>query len=284
MKARWGLVLLPSFLVSMALLIGSQYVFLSNSFYRDLRLGRIGPDFTWMNYTRFFSDSFYLDTLYLTIEVSAVATAFTLVAGYPVAYLIARLRSRFGMVMLAAIVLSSLISIVIKVLGIIVIFAADGPINTALIWLGVLNRPFSILGNTTGVVIGLMHFTLGFGVLLLYSVISTIPRSLEDAASIHGASRPRVFWRVILPLSLPGIIAGGLIMFNLCMGVFVSAAILGSGKVLTLPVLIQRTIILENRYAMGATLAAVLLVSALLVNLISVLVLTHFRATRRAVT
>lgn len=283
MKARWGLVLLPSFLISMALLAGSQYVFLSNSFYRDLRLGRIGPDFTWINYTRFFSDPFYLDTLYLTIEVSALATAFTLVAGYPVAYLIARLRSRFGMVMLAAIVLSSLISIVIKVLGIIVIFAADGPINTALIWLGLLNRPFSILGNTTGVVIGLMHFTLGFGVLLLYSVISTIPRSLEDAAAIHGASRPRVFWRVILPLSLPGVIAGGLIMFNLCMGVFVSAAILGSGKVLTLPVLIQRTIILENRYAMGATLAAVLLVSALLVNLISALVLMRFRVTRRAV-
>jgi putative spermidine/putrescine transport system permease protein len=132
-------------------------------------------------------------------------------------------------------------------------------------------------------VIGLMHFTLGFGVLLLYSVISTIPRSLEDAAAIHGASRPRVFWRVVLPLSLPGAIAGGLIMFNLCMGVFVSAAILGSGKVLTLPVLIQRTIILENRYAMGAALAAVLLVGALLINLISVLVLMRFRATRRAV-
>jgi putative spermidine/putrescine transport system permease protein len=283
MKTRWGLVLLPSFLISMALLVGSQYVFLSNSFYRDLRLGRIGPDFTWINYARFFSDSFYLDTLYLTIEVSALATAFTLVAGYPVAYLIARLRSRLGMAMLAAIVLSSLISIVIKVLGIIVIFAADGPINTALIRLGALDRPFSILGNTAGVVIGLMHFTLGFGVLLLYSVISTIPRSLEDAAAIHGASRPRVFWRVILPLSLPGVIAGGLIMFNLCMGVFVSAAILGSGKVLTLPVLIQRTIILENRYAMGATLAAVLLVSALLVNLISALVLMRFRVTRRAV-
>ena len=283
MKTRWGLVLLPSFLVSMALLVGSQYVFISNSFYRDLRLGRIGPDFTWINYARFFSDSFYLDTLYLTIEVSALATAFTLIAGYPVAYLIARLRSRLGMAMLAAIVLSSLISIVIKVLGIIVIFAADGPINTALIRLGALDRPFSILGNTAGVVIGLMHFTLGFGVLLLYSVISTIPRSLEDAAAIHGASRPRVFWRVILPLSLPGVIAGGLIMFNLCMGVFVSAAILGSGKVLTLPVLIQRTIILENRYAMGATLAAVLLVSALLVNLISALVLMRFRVTRRAV-
>ncbi|MBM3572306.1 MAG: ABC transporter permease [Alphaproteobacteria bacterium] len=283
MKARWGLVLLPSFIVSMFLLIGSQYVFLSNSFYRDLRLGRIGPDFTWLNYIRFFSDKFYLDTLYLTIEVSAIATLFTLLAGYPVAYLIARMRSRFAMVMLAAVVLSSLISIVIKVLGIIVIFAGDGPINSALLWLGILDKPFSILGNISGVVIGLMHFTLGFGVLLLYSVIRTIPRSLEEAAQLHGASRPRMFWRVILPLSLPGVIAGGLIMFNLCMGVFVSAAILGSGKVLTLPVLIQRTIILENKYAMGATLAAILLVSALLVNLLSVLILTRFRASKRAI-
>ena len=76
-----------------------------------------------------------------------------------------------------------------------------------------------------------MHFTLGFGVLLLYSIIQTIPSSLESAAQIHGASRWRVYYRVIFPLSLPGITAMLLMVFNMCMGAFTSAALLGGGKV-----------------------------------------------------
>jgi putative spermidine/putrescine transport system permease protein len=283
MHARWGLVLVPPLLVSLVLLIGSQYVFLRDSFFRDLRLGRVGTDFSWANYIRFFENEFFRDSLLLTLKLSALAALLTLIASYPVAYLVARMRSRFAMVMMAAIVLSSMVSIVIKVLGIIIIFAADGPINRLLFALGAIVQPFTIIGKESGVVIGLMHFTIGFAVLLLYGVIRTIPRSLEEAARIHGASAARVFWRVLLPLSLPGVIAGGLIIFNLCMGVFVSAALLGGGKVLTLPVMIQRTIILETRYAMGATLAAILLAVALAVNLLSALILVRSNATKAVV-
>jgi putative spermidine/putrescine transport system permease protein len=142
----------------------------------------------------------------------------------------------------------------------------------------------TVLGSVAGVVVGLMHYTLGFGVLLLFSVIQTIPRSLEEAAAIHGAGRWRVFQRIVIPLSVPGVAVMSLMVFNLCMGAFTSAAVLGKGAVLTLPVLIWRTILLEIRYGMGGALAALLLVSVLLINLASVLVITRFRAGRLLVT
>ena len=174
------------------------------------------------------------------------------------------------MILLAGIVVATFVTIVIKVFGLIIIFSADGLINQALMALHIVDRPYTIIGNQTGVVVGLMHFTLGFGVLLLYSVIQTIPRSLEDAAQIHGASRWRMHLRVLLPLSLPGVTVGSLMMFNMCMGAFTSAALLGGGRVFTLPVLIQRTVMMEIKYSMAGTLAAVLLVTVLLINLLSI--------------
>jgi putative spermidine/putrescine transport system permease protein len=184
------------------------------------------------------------------------------------------------MILLAGIVVATFVTIVIKVFGLIIIFSADGLINQALMGLGVIDRPYTIIGSQTGVVIGLMHFTLGFGVLLLYSVIQTIPKSFEDAAQIHGASRWRMHLRVLLPLSLPGITVGALMMFNMCMGAFTSAALLGGGRVFTLPVLIQRTVMMEIKYSMAGTLAAVLLITVLLINLLSIYLIHRLKSAR----
>ena len=284
MRARWDLILLPSLLIVLALLVASQYVFLKGSLFRDLGLGRIGEDLELANYVRFFTDPFYLRVLWVTTKVSLLATLFTLLLGYPLAYVIARMRSRWAMVLLAGVVVTTFVTIVIKVFGIIIIFSAQGPLNQFLLGAGIVDRPYSIMGTQTGVVVGLMHFTLGFGVLLLYSVIQTIPRSLEEAAQIHGSSRLRVFWRVVFPLSLPGVTVGALMIFNMCMGAFTSAALLGSGKVFTLPVLIQRTVMMEVKYSMAATQAAVLLFAVLLINLLSVYLLRRFRTARLVVT
>ena len=280
MKARWDLLLLPSFIITFVLIAASQYVFLKGSFYKDLGLGRVSDIAEFTNYVRFFSDSFYLNTLWITIKTSGLATLFTLLLGFPVAYLIARMRSRWAMILLAGIVVATFVTIVIKVFGLIIIFSADGWLNKILMGVGIVDKPYTIIGNQTGVVVGLMHFTLGFGVLLLYSVIQTIPRSLEDAAQIHGASRWRVHWRVLLPLSLPGVTVGALMVFNMCMGAFTSAALLGGGRVFTLPVLIQRTVMMEIKYAMSGTLAAVLLVSVILINLFSIFLLRRFKAAK----
>ena len=175
-------------------------------------------------------------------------------------------------------------TIVIKVLGLIIIFGSDGALNRTLMGLGLIDEPLQIVGNIYGVVVGLMHYVLGFMVLMLFSVIQTIPRSLEEAALIHGASPYRMFMRVVFPLSLPGVVTGALIIFNLCMGAFVSAALLGGGKVLTLPVVIERTIVLDIEYAMGGTLSAILLISVILINVLSVWLLNRFRKARLVIT
>jgi putative spermidine/putrescine transport system permease protein len=117
-------------------------------------------------------------------------------------------------------------------------------------------------------------------ILILYSVIQAIPRSLEDAAEIHGATRWRVMWRVVMPMSLPGVVGGGLIVFNLAMGAFTSAALLGGGRVLTIPVVIQQAILVETRYAMAGALSAVLLIAVMAINLLSVLAVARLKPAR----
>jgi putative spermidine/putrescine transport system permease protein len=276
MKARWHFVLVPSLLLTLFLLLSSQIAFLRGSFFKDLRLGRLGTDLTVENYVRFFTDSLYLDSLLLTIRLSATVAILTLAIGYPVAYILARMRSRWSLALLAAIIAASFITIVIKVLGLIIIFSSGGTLNRFLLGTGLLERPLTIMGEPSGVVVGLMHFTMGFAVLLLYGVIRTIPRSLEEAAEIHGAPRWRVFLRIVVPLSLPGIVVTALIVFNLCMGAFTSAALIGGGKVFTLPVLIQQTVIMQTRYAMGATVSAILMTATLLINGLSVLIMARF--------
>lgn len=280
MHTRWEYLLIPSFVVSFVLLAASQLTFLRGSLAADMGLGNLSKTLGWGNYQTLFTDEFYLRSLWLTVKVSAIATVCTLLMSFPVAYVIARMRSRWAMVMLAGVVVSSFVTIVIKVYGLIVIFSADGGFNKLMVAIGLLDKPYTIIGNATGVVVGLMQFTMGFAVLLLYSVVRTIPTSLEEAAAVHGASRPRVFWRVILPLSLPGVIVGALMMFNMCMGAFTSASLLGGGRVFTLPVLIQRAVIVETKYGMGATLAAVLLVSVILINVVSVFLVRRLRAAR----
>ncbi len=278
MYVRWWLLLIPPFVISFTLVAASQFVFLESSFFKDLGLGRIGDEFVLDNYVQFVTDSFFLRALWVTIKTSGLAALFTLILGFPVAYMIARMRSQWAMILLAGIVISTFITIVIKVYGLIVIFSANGMFNQALLGSGLASRPFSIFGNTSGVVIGLMHFTLGFGVLLLYSIVQTIPKSLEDAAQIHGAKRWRVYYRVIFPLALPGITAMLLMVFNMCMGAFTSAALLGGGRVFTLPVLIQRTVMMDIKYSLGATIAAVLLVSVIAINILSIFLVRRMRA------
>jgi len=280
MSNRWGLWLIGPFLLGFTLLVGSQFMFLKASFFADLGFGKVSTTLDFSNYVRIVTDRYFLRTLWLTTWISAIVAALCIVVGFPIAHVLARLRSRWTTVMLSAIVLTSFITIVIQIFGLIIIFRADGPVNRILLATGIVGQPFSLVGSVGGVVVGLVYSAFGFAVMLMYSVARTIPVSLDEAAAIHGASRLRIFRRIILPLSLPGLIVGFLTVFNLCMGAFTSAALLGGGRILTLPVLIQRTMLLDVKYGMAGALAAVLLVSVVVLNLLSVAILKRFRAAR----
>jgi putative spermidine/putrescine transport system permease protein len=165
----------------------------------------------------------------------------------------------------------------VKIVGLLLIFSSSGPLNRALAWIGAIAEPVSIVGNVPGVILGLIYYTLGFAILLFYSIVVTVSRSLEEAAEVHGASRFGVFTQVVLPLCLPGVAAGALMIFNVNMGGFSSTALIGAGKILTLPIVIQRTVILESNYGLGAALAVLLLLVTLAINAVAIALLARAR-------
>jgi putative spermidine/putrescine transport system permease protein len=277
MRARWELALVPSLLISAALLIASQALFLTGSLHRDLGMGRFDQALGLDNFVEIFGDSYYLHSFLLSVTMSAAATVATIVVAFPTAYFIARMQSRLSALLLAAVIASSFVTIVIKVLGLLLIFASNGPLNRLLEWLGLIHEPVTVLGTWPGVILGLMYYTLGFAVLLFYSIVVTVPRSWEEAAEIHGASRWQVMRRVVLPLCLPGLAAGALIVFNVSMGGFSSTALLGAGKVLTVPILIQRTVLLETDYGLGAAISILLLLAVLAINTASAALVARTR-------
>jgi putative spermidine/putrescine transport system permease protein len=271
MNARWHWLLLPPLLVMTVLLAGSQAAFLSASFYRDMGHGLQASHPSLANYARMVGDPFYWEVLRTSVVLSAAASVWVVGLGFPTAYVLARSRSRWAPAMLALILLSAFVSIAIKIYGLMIIFAGDGLLNRILMAAGLTSGPVTVIGTRFGVVLGLSYFSFGFAVMLLYSVVLTIPRSLEEAASVHGASRPRTLWRVVVPLAAPGLTTAFLTVFNLCMGAFTSAALLGGGRVLTLPVLIERSILADLRYGLGGALATLLMVVVLIVNLLPAL-------------
>ncbi|NBT53510.1 MAG: ABC transporter permease [Betaproteobacteria bacterium] len=274
---RWGQLLALPLLVSGLLLLGSQFVFLKQSIYIDLPFGKIASDWSFANFRRIATDPFYLRTLWLTTWISAAVAGLCVILGFPIAKTLARLQSRWATLLLSLIVLTSFITTVIQIFGLLILFRGDGLINQMLMGLGLIQQPFTLIGTSAGVVLGLVYASFGFSVMLMYGIVRTIPVSLEEAAAIHGASRLRVFRKVLLPLCLPGLVVGFLTIFNTSMGAFTSAALLGGGRVITLPVLIQRTMLLDVKYGMAAALAALLLAFVVILNLASVMVLRRLR-------
>ena len=273
MKASWGWFLVVPLLLCVALLAGTQYAFLEKSFFRELGLGLTGPPVGFDNFIAVWRTPFYRDAIQTTVAVAAAATAGCILCAYPLAYTIARLQSKWSLAMLTAVLLASLVTAPIKVLGLIIIFGKESGFNKMLMWLGAIDQPITILGTRLGVVVGLIYYSLAFAVLLLYSVIRTISVSLEEAAAAQGCGRWRTLWRVVLPLSAPGLIAVALTVFNLSMGAFAAAALMGAGRVPTLPVVIYQTIFIETKYATASALAMILLALVLLVNVFSVVLL-----------
>jgi putative spermidine/putrescine transport system permease protein len=277
MKARWELVLLPPLVLSLLLLLAPQLVFLKGSLQRDAGLGQLAPGLTLENFREILTDTYFLSSLWLSIQVSTIATVITLLIAFPAAYVIARTGGRLSIILIAAVVVSSFLTIVVKIVGLLLIFSSSGPLNRALAWIGAIAEPVSIVGNVPGVILGLIYYTLGFAILLFYSIVVTVSRSLEEAAEVHGASRFGVFTQVVLPLCLPGVAAGALMIFNVNMGGFSSTALIGAGKILTLPIVIQRTVILESNYGLGAALAALLLLVTLAINALAIVLLARAR-------
>jgi len=255
--------------VSALLFLVPQFFFVRQSFYESLGMGVTGDKLTIVTYVAILTDRFYLDAFGRTLVLSAAATAIGLSVALPTAYCLARMNSRVVRRLIVLLLISSFVSIVVKVLGLTLLLGSSGPVPAILRFLTAGVWSASLLHNATAVVIGLVQYTLPLLVMLLFGVIQNIPRSLEDAALVHGASDWRLARRVLLPLALPGTLTAGLISFNMNMGAFTSAVLLGGGNVLTVPVLIQRKIVQELDYPSAAALSVLLTLLVALINLLT---------------
>jgi putative spermidine/putrescine transport system permease protein len=220
--------------------------------------------FTWRHYNRLVESDLYFDALVATMRIGAITTIIALLIGYPLAHWMARMHSRVGHALLLMAVIAPLLTgIVVRTFAWMTVLGDRGVINITLQWLGLAEKPLPLMYNEFGVVIGLVHIYVPFMVLTLVGVIGRIDRALEEAAHGLGASRFRAFLEVTLPLSLPGILAGSLLVFALAISAYVTPVLLGGNNVLTLPMLIYQQVSASFNLGFAGALGVVLLIVSL---------------------
>jgi putative spermidine/putrescine transport system permease protein len=220
-------------------------------------------NFTIERYWRFFSDTQYVSTLWNSIRIAFYATAAATLVAYPLAYAMARLGSGWRSLILIVTILPLTISVVIRSFGWQILLRNGGPINQSLIALGVIDEPIRLLYSEIGVVIGLVHVFLPFMVLPLASAIERIDRRLEEAAMILGASAPRRFLHVVLPLSVPGLAAGATLVFTASISAYVTPALLGGEGIQVMPTMVAQQVLTLMDWSFGSAVSMVLTVVSL---------------------
>jgi putative spermidine/putrescine transport system permease protein len=217
------------------------------------------------NFVRFFESPVFARVLVKTLQMSLVVTALCLLLGYPYAYLMTLVGGRWAGLLFIAVLVPFWSSILVRTYAWTVILQDTGVINRFLMSLGVIQEPLPLVRNFLGVVIGMVHILLPFMVLPIYAVMQRIDMDYVRAAASLGASPLTAFRRVFLPLSLPGVYAGCLLVFVVALGFYITPALLGSPRQAMLSELVVQQISQLRNWGMGSTLAVVLLVVTLAV-------------------
>ncbi|HJQ58596.1 MAG TPA: ABC transporter permease [Vineibacter sp.] len=222
--------------------------------------------FTARHYVRFLGDDLYHDALWSTLRIGLITTLAALLIGYPLAHWMARLKSRLGhALLLMAVIAPMLTGIVVRTFAWMTILQDKGAINTTLMGLGLIEKPLPLMYNEFGTIVALVHIYVPFMVLTLTGVIGRIDERLEEAARTLGASRLRAFAEVTLPLSLPGIFAGSLLVFALSISAYVTPFLMGGTNVLTVPMLIYQQVSSSFNLGFAGALGVILLAVSLIV-------------------
>ncbi|MFK7693603.1 ABC transporter permease [Paenibacillus sp. HJGM_3] len=217
--------------------------------------------FSFDNYLLFFQDPYYAQILWRTIKLSLYTAVVCLILGYPVAMYMAKASSRMRGIVTFLIIAPHLVSVVIRNFGWVIILGEKGLINNFLTKLGLIEQPLKLMYNELGVVIGLTDSLIVYMVLAIATSLYQIDGSLYKASGILGASKLRTFFTVVLPLTLPGMLAGTTLVFSLSMSSYVTPALMGGSGVKVLPVIAYEKIMTQLNWQMGAALSFVLLAS-----------------------
>ncbi|AWI60529.1 ABC transporter permease [Sinorhizobium fredii] len=215
------------------------------------------------NYAELLGSSTYLRIFANTFLVSGLVTFVSLLIGFPVAWALAVMPSRFASVVFAILLLSMWTNLLARTYAWMVLLQRTGVINKLLIGLGLIDKPLPLVNNLTGVTIGMTYIMLPFIILPLYGVIRKIDPAILQAAALCGANRWQALTRVLLPLAMPGMAAGALMVFVMSLGYFVTPALLGGTANMMLAELIAQFVQSLVNWGMGGAAALVLLVVTL---------------------
>ena len=218
------------------------------------------------HYRRMWEQPSYGRTFWTTFEVSALTTGICVLLGYPLAYFLSELPKRAATLCMIAVLLPLWTSLLVRTYAWLVLLQRTGLVNRWGMALGLWDEPLALVHNLTGTLIGTVHVMLPFMVLPLYSAMRAIDRNTLRAAATLGASPARSFWLVFFPLAMPGLATGALIVFILCLGFYVTPAVLGGGKVIMVSSRIANDIEMSFNWGAASALGVVLLaLTALLV-------------------
>jgi putative spermidine/putrescine transport system permease protein len=237
------------------------------------------PGFTLGNYLRLFADSFYLEQIANTLMIGFITTSVCLVLGFPVAWQLAKTQMRFRGLAYGLVLSPLLVGIVIRSYGWTILLGNNGMINRTLISFGLIDRPFALMYNSLGIVIALVHVFLPFMILPLMGALQGIDPSIEAAARSLGAGRITAFRRIVLPLAMPGIQAGCILVFVLSLSAYVTPSLIGGLRVKTMAVSVVDALIDTFQWPFGSAMALMLsLTGAIMVMLFARLTRMKWKA------
>ncbi|ALL69639.1 Spermidine Putrescine ABC transporter permease component PotB (plasmid) [Paraburkholderia caribensis MBA4] len=246
------LLMAPALLVVVVLLVLPLAWLSWQSIYHD-------GAFTLVNYRRIFTGT-YLDTFLMTFKLSIVVTGITLLLGYPVAYFAASVPPKWSALILGMVILPFWTSVLVRTYAWLVLLQRTGLVNKALLSMGLIDRPLQLSYNQFGTIVAMVHILLPFMVLPLYSAMQKIPGNLSQAGASLGGSPLHVFWRVFLPLSMSGVVAGVTLVFVLCLGFYITPELMGGGKSIMVSMVVSRNVEIYNSWGAASAVSVVLLV------------------------
>lgn len=219
-------------------------------------------------YRRLFASSVYVDVLMITLKVSVYTTFFSVLTGYPIAYLLSTLQGKAKQRLLFWVLLSFWTSFLVRTFAWVVLLGRNGVINRTLLDLGLIDAPLSLLYNFPAVIVGMVHALMPLAVLTMLSVMENIDRRLPSAAATLGARPGTVFWKVYFPLSLPGVAAGALMVFVTSIGFFITPTLLGGRHETMITQLIIDQVMQALNWGFAGAISVLLLAVVLVVFLV----------------
>ncbi len=252
------LLLLPTLVIFIFFfLIPLLFLFINSFKTFDPILG-IGESWTLEHYKKFLSDTFYLNVLWRTIKIGLITTFISILISYPVAYYISHSSGRKRNYLTLLILSPLLISMVIRCYGWVILLSKNGLINDTLLRLGIVDKPLTILYTEFSVILGMIHVLFPYMVLSIVGSLERIDSSIINASRNLGANPFKTFFAITLPLSLPGIFAGSVMVFSLTASSFVTPAILGGPQVKVMSYLTYEQVAVILNWPLGAAIGFIL--------------------------